>query len=141
MLRWQVCASLISAFSLFLTLVQLPFKQISPEGVLFVTQWALLAVIGYWMLSLLLRLVAGAVWRILWLLKLGGALVLFGWILSDTDASMETRAMWLAGLVAACVLLGVGPRSGLQDHTTNLEEQVRRLEKRLREVERRRKEE
>lgn len=97
--------------------------------------------IGYWVLSLLLRLVAGVVRRVLWLLKLGGALALFGLILSDTEASMETTAFRLAGLVAACVLLGVGPRSSTQDHTAHLEEQVIRLEKRLREMERRRKQE
>lgn len=109
---------------------------------LFVTQWALLAVIGYWLLSLLFRLVAGLVRRILWLLKLGGALALFGLILSDTDAALETTALRLAGLVLACVLLGVGPGGGQQDHTdSHLEEKVKRLERRLREMERKRKEE
>lgn len=65
--------------------------------------------------------------------------MLFGLILSDTEASMETTACRLAGLVAACVLLGVGPRN--QDQTAHLEEQVIHLEKRLREMERRRKQE
>ncbi|KAG5286481.1 hypothetical protein AALO_G00015310 [Alosa alosa] len=135
---FQYITELLSATG---TKVQLPFNKVTPDGVLLVSQWALLAVIGYWMVSLLLRLVAGLVRRVLWLLKLGGALVLFGLILSDTDASMETTALRLGGLVIACVLLGVGPRSGAQDHTSHLEEQVRRLEKRLREMESRRKKE
>ncbi|XP_063076445.1 voltage-gated monoatomic cation channel TMEM109 [Engraulis encrasicolus] len=121
---------------------RLPFDKVTPEGVLFVTQWALLALIGYWLLSLLFRLVAGLVRSILWLIKLGGALALFGLILSDRDAALETTVIRLACLVLACVVLGVGPSVGTDTDTNgHLEEKVRKLERQLRNMERKRKEE
>lgn len=79
---------------------------------------------------------------ILWLIKLGGALALFGLILSDRDAALETTAIRLACLVLACVVLGVGPSVGTDTDTNgHLEEKVRKLERQLRNMERKRKEE
>ncbi|KAJ8373057.1 hypothetical protein AAFF_G00271850 [Aldrovandia affinis] len=115
--------------------VKLPFERITPEGVAFVAQWALLALIGYWLLSLLLRLVGSVVRRGLWLLKLGVALWLFGVIVSDAEAGVETTALRLAGLVLACVLLGLGGAS--QQGSAHLENRIRNLEAKLKEVERR----
>ncbi|XP_028999805.1 transmembrane protein 109 isoform X2 [Betta splendens] len=121
--------------------VVLPLNRVTPEGLTFVLQWVLAALVGYWLLSLLLRLLASALRRTLWLLKVGLALVGFGLILSDPGVGTETMAARLAVLVCVCVLLGVGPSRGpdVAEKTARLEQQVRILEKRLREMERRRK--
>lgn len=104
-------------------------------------QWALLAVLGYWLLSLAVCLLAGVVRRTLFLLKVAFAIVTFGLIVSDGGASAETTAMRLAGLVFACVLLGIGPSSFRGDTNAHLEQKVRALGRQLREIERKRKEE
>ncbi|XP_066535761.1 voltage-gated monoatomic cation channel TMEM109-like [Hoplias malabaricus] len=120
---------------------KLPVKHITPEGVIFVTKWALLAVLAYWILSLAVCLVAGILRRTLWLLQITFAVAMFGLILSDTGASAETTAMRLAGLVFACILLGIGPSPFRGESNTHLEVKVKTLEKRLREVEKKRKDE
>lgn len=118
--------------------VNLPVQSVTTEGVIFVAQWLILALIGYWLLSLALRLVASTLRRALWLLKLGVALGCFGLILSDGSATSETTAVRLAVLVFVCVILGVGRGRGsvVEDKAAHLEEQVRILERRLREMER-----
>ncbi|XP_064193835.1 voltage-gated monoatomic cation channel TMEM109 [Anguilla rostrata] len=120
--------------------IKLPFHRITPEGVAFVAQWALVAVIGYWLLSLLLRLVGSVVRRILWLLKLGVALWLFSLIVGDTEAGVETTALRLAGLVCACVLMGMGGASDRNRDSAHLEKRIRSLEAKLRTVERKKEE-
>uniref|UniRef100_UPI0037E8DFA6 voltage-gated monoatomic cation channel TMEM109 n=1 Tax=Semicossyphus pulcher TaxID=241346 RepID=UPI0037E8DFA6 len=114
-----------------------PIDRVTPEGLLFVAQWVLLALIGYWLLSLTLRFVASTLRRALWMLKVGVALACFGLILSDRSVGSETMAVRLAVLVCVCVLLGVGRGRGndVADKTAHLEEQVRTLERRLREME------
>ncbi|KAF7645943.1 hypothetical protein LDENG_00195850 [Lucifuga dentata] len=118
--------------------VVLPVNRVTPEGVVFVTQWLLLALIGYWLVSLAFRLVGSALRRALWLLKLGVALSCFGFILSDHSVGTETMAIRLVVLVCVCVLLGVGATRGgtAADNTAHLEAQVKILERRVREVER-----
>ncbi|XP_077102639.1 voltage-gated monoatomic cation channel TMEM109 isoform X1 [Siphateles boraxobius] len=112
---------------------KLPFQKVTPEGVIFLTQWALLAVVAYMIISFILRLVVGAVRQALWLLKVTFAIGMFGLILSDTGASAETTAMRLAGLACVCVLLGIGATSAKPD--THLENKIKMLERRLREME------
>ncbi|XDV15358.1 hypothetical protein PO909_015471 [Leuciscus waleckii] len=112
---------------------KLPFQKVTPEGVIFVTKWALLAVVAYMIISFILRLVVGAVRQALWLLKVIFAIGMFGLILSDTGASAETTAMRLAGLACVCVLLGIGATSAKPD--THLENKIKMLERRLREME------
>ncbi|XP_042615243.1 uncharacterized protein LOC109080027 [Cyprinus carpio] len=111
---------------------KLPFQKVTPEGVIFVTQCALLVVVAYWIIAFILRLVVGAVRQALWLLKVTFAMGVFGLILSDTGASAETTAIRLAGLACVCVLIGIG-RSAKQD--THLEDKIKILERRLREME------
>uniref|UniRef100_A0A8C2ACR6 Si:dkey-9i23.15 n=1 Tax=Cyprinus carpio TaxID=7962 RepID=A0A8C2ACR6_CYPCA len=113
-------------------LAKLPFQKVTPEGVVFVTQWALLVVVAYWIIAFILRLVVGAVRQALWLLKVTFAMGVFGLILSDTGASAETTAIRLAGLACVCVLIGIGT-SAKQD--THLEDKIKILERRLREKE------
>ncbi|XP_056136187.1 transmembrane protein 109 [Lampris incognitus] len=116
----------------------LPVDRVTPEGVLFVVQWLFLALIGYLLISLCLRLLVSTLRRALWLLKLGLAVVAFGLILSNPDASTETTAVCLAVLVFMCVLLGVGPSWGnaADNRTSHLEGQVKTLERRIKEMER-----
>ncbi|KAK3554065.1 hypothetical protein QTP70_019174 [Hemibagrus guttatus] len=111
-------------------------KHFTPEGVVFVAKWALLAVLGYWLLSLAVCLIVGFVRRTLFLLKVTFAIAAFGLIVSDGGASAETTAMRLAGLVLACVLLGIGPSYFRGDANAHLEQKVKVLEKRLGEMER-----
>lgn len=120
------------------SIVAVPINKVTPGGLIFVTQWVLVALIGYWLLSLAFRLVASTLRRALWLLKVGVALVCFGFILSDHSVDTETMAIRLAFLVLVCVLLGVGTSGGsnVADKTFQLEEQVGVLERRLREMER-----
>ncbi|XP_069544495.1 uncharacterized protein [Brachyistius frenatus] len=115
-----------------------PGSRVTPEGLVFVAQWLLAALVGYRLISLTFHLVASALRRALWLLKVGVALSCFGLILSDHRAGTETTAGRLAVLVCVCVVLGVGTSRGpdAADKTSRLEEQVKILERRLREMER-----
>lgn len=113
---------------------KLPFNQVTAEGVIFVAQWTLLALIAYWILSFILRLVVGAVRQALWLLKVIFTVAMFWLILSDSGASAETTALRLAGLVCVCVLIGVGGSSAERD--MHLENKIKILERRLRDMER-----
>lgn len=127
----------VSSF-LLLSTAGFPTNKVTPEGLIFVLRWVLVALIGYWLLSLALRLVSSTLRRALWLLKLTLALACFGLILSDRSVDTETVAIRMAVLVFVCVLLGVGspPGPNPTDKTAQLEEQVRMLERRLREMER-----
>lgn len=112
--------------------------QVTPEGLVFVTQWVLAALIGYWVLSLAFHLVTKTLRQALWLLKVSAGLACFVYILSDRSVDTETVAIRMGILVLVCFLLGVGPSGGtnVTDKTSRLEEQVRILESRLREMER-----
>ncbi|XP_030286314.1 voltage-gated monoatomic cation channel TMEM109 [Sparus aurata] len=116
-----------------------PINKVTPEGLIFVAQWVLVAVIGYWLLSFAFRLVALTLRRTLWLLKVSMALMCFGLILGDRSVDTETTAIRMAVLVCVCVLLGIGTSRGsaVADKTAHLEEQVKILEKRLRQMEKR----
>nr|XP_019939450.1 PREDICTED: transmembrane protein 109-like [Paralichthys olivaceus] len=117
--------------------VVFPVNKVTPEGLIFFAQWLLVALIGYWLVSLAFCLVASTLRRALWLLKLGVAVACFGLILRDHSVGTETMAIRLAVLVCICVLLGVGFSKGsdVADKTVHLEEQVKILERRLREME------
>lgn len=114
-----------------------PPVKVTPEGLIFVAQWVLLALIGYWLFSLAVRLVASTLRQVLWLLKVSIALVCFGLILRDHSVGTETMAIRLAVLVLVCVLLGIGSSRGSNAtyKTAHLEEQIKILERRLREIE------
>ncbi|KAM8842810.1 voltage-gated monoatomic cation channel TMEM109 [Synchiropus picturatus] len=115
----------------------LPVSRVTPEGLVFVAQWVILAVIAYWLFSLTIRLIMSTLRRTLWLLKLVLALACFAFILSDHSVGSETIALRLAGLVLVCVLLGVGSAGSTSAtrKAAHLENQVKTLEKRVREME------
>ncbi|KAM9856470.1 voltage-gated monoatomic cation channel TMEM109 [Aulostomus maculatus] len=121
--------------------VGFPVTKVTSEGVIFVAQWVIVAIVGYLLISLIFRLVASTLRRALWLLKVCAALACFGFILSDHSVGTETIAVRLAVLVCVCILLGVGSSSSsnMADKTAHLEEHVKILERRLKEMERRRK--
>ncbi|XP_076004332.1 voltage-gated monoatomic cation channel TMEM109 [Genypterus blacodes] len=118
--------------------VVLPVNKVTPEGLIFVIYWVLVALMGYWLISLAFQLVSSTLRRALWLLKLGVALACFGIILSDHSVGTETMAIRLAVLVGVCVLLGVGTTRGRDaaDQSAQLREQVQILERRIQEMER-----
>lgn len=118
--------------------VAIPINKVTPEALIFISQWVLVALIGYWVISLAFQLVASTLRRTMWLLKVGMALVCFAVILSDHSVGTETIAIRLVVLVCVCVLLGIGTRRGSNaaDKTAHLEEQIHVLERRLREMER-----
>ncbi|XP_016426410.1 transmembrane protein 109 isoform X1 [Sinocyclocheilus rhinocerous] len=108
------------------------------EGVSAVTKWALLALIGYWLLSLLLRVTVGLVRRAFWLIKAVVVLWLFLRIVCDPAASTEVTTMRLTLLMLICAVFGVATSSGggtagkavcLESRIRRLEGQVKGLEK------------
>ncbi|XP_024284870.1 uncharacterized protein LOC112256109 [Oncorhynchus tshawytscha] len=140
-------ASGLNVFSLYVTDilrvtgvdVHLPFPHFTAEGVASAGQWALLALIGYWVLSIILRMLVGVVRRVFWMLKAGIALWLFGLIVSDAKAGSDTTAVRLASLVLGCALLGLA--SSGSEKTVQVEDRMSILEGRVKAVERRKGEE
>ncbi|XP_076021059.1 uncharacterized protein LOC143011922 [Genypterus blacodes] len=119
--------------------VGLTLPRFTPEGVTAVAQWGVLALIGYWVLTIVLRLLIGVCQRVFWVVKTILSLWLFGLIATDTTASADVTAVRLAGLVLGCVLLSlVGCGS---EKTITVENRLNRLEGRLKVVEKRKGEE
>ncbi|XP_062332625.1 uncharacterized protein si:dkey-74k8.3 isoform X1 [Osmerus eperlanus] len=115
--------------------VNLPVPPFTPEGVASVAQWGLLALIGYWVLSVVLRVLVGVVRRVFWLLKTVAALWVFGLIVSDGSAGPDVTAVRLTGLVLGYTLLGLAG-SGSEKAVT-VEDRLSSLEGRLNTVEKR----
>ncbi|XP_061130676.1 uncharacterized protein LOC133151551 isoform X1 [Syngnathus typhle] len=113
----------------------LPLPRFTPEGVTTVAQWGLLAIIGYWILTILLRLVIDALRHIFWLVKMAAVLWLFAMIVSDSSASGDTTAVRLGGLVLGYILLSLLTSSSNQ--ASALEHRLKSLEGRVKAVEKR----
>ncbi|CAM4611877.1 unnamed protein product [Leuciscus chuanchicus] len=107
------------------------------EGVSAVTKCAVLALIGYWLLSFLLRVTVALVRRVFWLIKAVVVLWLFVRIVSDPVASPEVTTMRLTLLVLVCAVSGVAASSGgggsLETRISSLEGRVKGMEKKKRE--------
>ncbi|XP_056624893.1 uncharacterized protein si:dkey-74k8.3 isoform X2 [Triplophysa dalaica] len=97
------------------------------EGVSAVIKWALLALTGYSILSLVLRVTVALVRRVFWLVKVILVLWLFVRIVSDPSASTELIGMRLTLLVLICAVFGI-VTSSAGGTGAGLEERVRRLE-------------
>lgn len=100
-----------------------------------VAQWGLLALIGYWVLKIVLRLLIAVVRRVFWFVKTVLALWLFGLMVTDKTASTDTTAVRLAGLVLVCVLLSLlnsasEKSSGMENRLSSLEGRIKVVEKR-----------
>ncbi|XP_049620208.1 voltage-gated monoatomic cation channel TMEM109 isoform X2 [Syngnathus scovelli] len=113
----------------------LPLPRFTPEGVTTVAQWGLLAIIGYWVLTILLRLVIDALRHIFWLVKMAAVLWLFAMIVSDSSASADTTAVRLGGLILGYILLSLLTSSSNQ--ASALEHRLKSLEGRVKAVEKR----
>ncbi|XP_041930005.1 transmembrane protein 109 isoform X1 [Alosa sapidissima] len=111
---------------------KLPFPHFTPEGVASVAKWALLALIGYWVLSVVLRLALSVLRRVFWLLKAVATLWLFGLIVSDTSAATDTTAMRLAALVLGYVVIGLATGG---KEAASMESRLNALEGKLKAIE------
>uniref|UniRef100_A0A8C4ZIP3 Si:dkey-74k8.3 n=1 Tax=Gadus morhua TaxID=8049 RepID=A0A8C4ZIP3_GADMO len=130
---WWVCVFVCVCVCVCVCVFPLSLPRFTPEGVASVAQWGLLALIGYWLLTVILRLFIGLLRQVFWILKTVAALWLFGLIVSDAHAGTDTTAIRLAGLVLGCALLGVAfPSSektvGVEGRLGQLEGRVRALE-------------
>lgn len=100
-----------------------------------VAQWGLLALIGYWVLCIALRLLIGVMRQMFWAVKMVLVLWLFGLIVTDHSATADTTAVRLAGLVLGYVLLslftsGSDKSSAMEQRLSYLEGRVKAVEKR-----------
>ncbi|XP_063354464.1 voltage-gated monoatomic cation channel TMEM109-like isoform X2 [Pelmatolapia mariae] len=116
----------------------LKLPHFTPEGVTAVAQWGLVALIGYWLLSIVLRLLIGVIKQVFWIIKTVLGLWFFGLIVTDKQASADTTAVRLAGLVLVCVLLTLLTSSSEKSFV--VEDRLRRLEGRVNAVESKKKE-
>lgn len=117
--------------------VSFPPDFVTAQGLIFVVQWVLVALLGYSLLSLTFRLLVAALRRVLWVLKVCGALACFAHLLRDPNLSVEARAVQIGILLLVCILLGVGATRGpdVAEKTQQLEEQLRKLQERLENIE------
>ncbi|XP_060935305.1 voltage-gated monoatomic cation channel TMEM109-like [Limanda limanda] len=109
--------------------------KVTPEGVAAFAQWGLLALIGYWVLTIVLRLLIAVLRRVFWVVKTVLALWLFGLMVTDKTATTDATAVRLAGLVLVCALLTM--LSSASEKSCAVEERLSVLESRLRAVEKR----
>ncbi|XP_037315843.2 voltage-gated monoatomic cation channel TMEM109 isoform X1 [Pungitius pungitius] len=115
--------------------VALSSPLFTPEAVAAIAQWGLVALIGYWVLTIVLRLLIGVVRRVFWVVKTVLALWLFGLIVTEKNVSADVTAVRLGGLVLACVLLTLlttrAEKSCAVAHRlSSLEDRVKAVEKR-----------
>nr|XP_055034088.1 uncharacterized protein si:dkey-74k8.3 isoform X2 [Misgurnus anguillicaudatus] len=105
------------------------------EGVYSVIKWALLALIGYWILTVVLRVTLALVRRVFWLLKAILVLWVFMRIVNDPTASTNITTLRLTLLVLFCAVFGVttsragGSGDGLEKRVRNLEGRLQVMEK------------
>lgn len=109
--------------------------RFTPEGVTAIAQWGLVALIGYWVLTIVLRLLIGVLRRVFWVVKTVLALWLFGLIVTDKHATADITAVRLGGLVLGCVVLTLltscsENACAVEDRLSSLEGRVRAVEKR-----------
>ncbi|XP_020500936.1 BRI3-binding protein isoform X2 [Labrus bergylta] len=109
--------------------------RFTPEGVAAIAQWGLLALIGYWVLNIVLRLFLCVAKRVFWVVRTVLALWLFGLIVTDKTASADTTAVRVGGLVLGCVVLTL-LTSG-SENTCTVEHRLSTLEGRVKAVEKR----
>lgn len=105
------------------------------EVVYSVIKWGLLALIGYWILTVVLRVTLALVRRVFWLLKAILILWVFMRIVNDPTASTSITTLKLTLLVLICAVFGVATSragwsvDGLEKRVTNLEGRLKVMEK------------
>lgn len=123
------------AVFLFFSTAALTLPRFTPEGVTAFAQWGLLALIGYWILTIVLRLLMAVFKQVFWVVRTVLALWFFGLIVSDKTATSDTTALRLSGLVLVCALLTL--LSSTSEKSRGVEKRLSVLENRLRAVEKR----
>ncbi|XP_010770067.1 transmembrane protein 109-like isoform X1 [Notothenia coriiceps] len=113
--------------------VALTLPRFTPEGVAAIAQWGLVALIGYWVLTIVLRLLICLVKRVFWVVKTVLALWLFGLIVTEKNATADTTAVRVGGLVLGCVLLTL--LTSCSEKTCTVEQRLSTLEGRVKGVE------
>ncbi|XP_004073349.1 transmembrane protein 109 isoform X2 [Oryzias latipes] len=119
----------VTGFNAALTL-----PRFTPEGVTSIAQWGLGCLIGYWLLTILLRLLISVLKHVFWTVKTVLALWVFGLIVLDKSASTDTTAFRLGGLVLTCVLLSLyttdfSKHSAVENRLSKLEGRLKAVEK------------
>ncbi|XP_076878577.1 uncharacterized protein LOC143527315 isoform X2 [Brachyhypopomus gauderio] len=107
----------------------------TPEGVFSVAKWALIAVIGYWLVCVVLRVAMALLKRVFWLLKLVVVARIFVRIVSDPNASPETTATRLSVLVVFCAVVSVATRAASGTNLQWMENRLKSLEERIKVLE------
>ncbi|KAI9538965.1 hypothetical protein NQZ68_009042 [Dissostichus eleginoides] len=115
--------------------VALTLPRFTPEGVAAIAQWGLVALIGYWVLTIVLRVLICLVKRVFWVVKTVLALWLFGLIVTEKNATAETTAVRVGGLVLGCVLLTL--LTSCSEKTCTVEQRLSTLEGRVKGVDKR----
>ncbi|XP_054827627.1 transmembrane protein 109 [Eublepharis macularius] len=110
------------------------FLKLSPDQVQTLLLWGLAALIGYWILSLLLNLLLTILNRIMWGLKVVIFMACFMFIVSLKDDRPVQVSLLLALLMLYALL---GRLSGSRRSGTRLEAKVRSLERQVDELQRR----
>uniref|UniRef100_A0A3P9KVX7 Si:dkey-74k8.3 n=1 Tax=Oryzias latipes TaxID=8090 RepID=A0A3P9KVX7_ORYLA len=119
----------VTGFNAALTL-----PRFTPEGVTSIAQWGLGCLIGYWLLTIVLRLLISVLKHVFWTVKTVLALWVFGLIVLDKNASTDTTAFRLGGLVLTCVLLSLyttdfNKHSAVENRLSKLEGRLKAVEK------------
>nr|XP_056707710.1 transmembrane protein 109 [Euleptes europaea] len=110
------------------------FLKLSPDQVQTLLLWGLAALIGYWVLSLLLNLMLAILSRIMWGLKLVIFMSCFMFIVS----MVHDRSVQLSLLLTLLMLYALlGRLSGSHHSGARLEAKVRSLERQVDELQRR----
>lgn len=109
--------------------------RFTPEGVTAIAQWGLVALIGYWVLTIVLRLLIGVLRQVFWVVKTVLALWLFGLIVTDKHATADITAVRLGGLVLGCVVLTL--LTSCSENACAVEHRLSSLEGRVKAVEKR----
>lgn len=113
--------------------VALTLPRFTPEGVAAIAQWGLVALIGYWVLTIVLRVLICLVKRVFWVVKTVLALWLFGLIVTEKNTTADTIAVRVGGLVLGCVLLTL--LTSCSEKTWTVEQRLSTLEGRVKGVE------
>lgn len=116
--------------------MSLPLDAVTAPGLIFVVQWLAVALLGYFLLSLTFQLLAAALRRAWWLLKVLLALAWFVCLLQDPNLSAEARAVHIGALLVVCLFFGVGTtKTDVAQKTHQLENQLKMLQGRLKQLE------
>lgn len=106
------------------------FSRFTPENLPAIVKWGVVALINYWLLINLLHLLISVMKWVLWVVKTLFLVLLFILIATDKNASTDTTATRLFGLVLGCVFLTLAC-----EKSYSVNRQLSSLEARLKAIE------